>query len=97
MSNGMIERTINTLKSIGESIHREEHQLELALDIIPHPETLLTATSTLRTDTITQLRLAGEGSEKPELHVGNGQTIQVFPLTNPVTAAGLSAIFAKLG
>lgn len=46
---------------------------------------------------VTQLSLAGQGSDKPELHIGNSGTIIIQPLTNPVTPKQIADILATLG
>jgi hypothetical protein len=46
---------------------------------------------------VSQLRVAGQGSDTPELHIGDGVQLRVFPLTNPVTPKQIADILAKLG
>jgi hypothetical protein len=45
---------------------------------------------------VTQLSIAGQGSDKPELHIGNSGSLIVMPLTNPVTPKQIADILATL-
>ncbi|MDE2097916.1 MAG: hypothetical protein KGL39_11755 [Patescibacteria group bacterium] len=94
---------INSLASLAESIEKkiegEFEQLELDVDHALG----MTATSKLRTladiqdsGAITRLAIIGEGSDTPELHVGNGTELKTFPLVNPVTAKQIAGILSSL-
>ena len=96
-------RVVNTLKSLADTIKGQNEtlqQLELELGNPPAeqpaPETP-SAPEQAATEEVTRLAIMGQGSDSPELHVGRGGNLLVFPLTNPVTASELSAILAKLG
>lgn len=101
-------RVVNTLKSLADTIKGQNEtlqQLELELGNPPvenpAPIPAITeptpAPEQAATEEVTRLAIMGQGSDSPELHVGRGGNLLVFPLTNPVTASELSAILAKLG
>ena len=94
---------VNTLNSLAASIKGQNEtmqQLEFELgdtpiETLPAPASV--STTSVDTEDVTRLAIMGQGSDSPQLHVGRGGNLLVFPLTNPVTVSELSAILAKLG